>query len=154
MSSPKRSSNSRRSVPPPPSASACRIKGSRSPAAIAADNVTRSTDCPLVMIEWEDSAQPIPAWSFLASFEAPGIILCASVGWMIRDDDDIKALAPNMGAINDENSVQVSGVIQIPTRCVRQITRLREPSLTSSVRASGPVPRQKPPRCEPVPVSA
>ena len=80
------------------------------------------------MIEWEDSAQPIPSWSYLASIEAPGIILCASVGWLIRDDDEMKALAPNMGAINDENSVQVSGVIQIPTRCVRHVTPLMEVS--------------------------
>lgn len=113
-----------------PSASACRMKGSKSPAARAADKVTRSTgSCPLVMVEWEDSAQPIPSWSYLASFDAPGIIICASVGWMIRDDDEMKALAPNMGALNDENSVQVSGVIQIPTRCVRRITPLHEPVL-------------------------
>jgi hypothetical protein len=78
------------------------------------------------MIEWEDSAQPIPSWSYLASFEAPGTILCASVGWLIRDDEQMKALAPNMGAIDDENSVQVSGVIQIPTRCVRHITPIAE----------------------------
>ncbi len=83
------------------------------------------------MIEWEDSAQPIPAWSHLASFEAPGTIHCASVGWLIRDDDQMKALAPNMGALNDENNVQVSGVIQIPARCVLQVTRLKEPRLTS-----------------------
>jgi hypothetical protein len=120
------------STSPRPSASACRMKGSKSPPAIAADKVTLSTGlCPLVMIEWEDSAQPIPTWSYLASFEAPGIILCASVGWMIRDDDQMKALAPNMGALNDENSVQVSGVIQIPTRCVRRITPLPEPSLSA-----------------------
>lgn len=85
----------------------------------------------LFMIEWEDSAQPIPAWRFLADFEAPGIIVCASVGWMIRDDDQMKALAPNMGALDDENSVQVSGVIQIPTRCVKRITPLSEPALAA-----------------------
>ncbi|HVR91098.1 MAG TPA: hypothetical protein VHG29_08415 [Novosphingobium sp.] len=45
---------------------------------------------------------------------------------MIRDDDQMKALAPNMGAIDDENSVQVSGVIQIPTRCVLHVTAIRE----------------------------
>lgn len=78
------------------------------------------------MIEWEDSAQPIPSWSYLTSFEAPGTIRCVSVGWMIRDDDQMKALAPNMGAIDDENSVQVSGVIQIPTRCVLHITAICE----------------------------
>jgi hypothetical protein len=82
------------------------------------------------MIEWEDSAQPIAAWQFLSDFDPPGIIRCVSVGWMIRDDGNMKALAPNMGAVNHENSVQVSGVIQIPTRCVRKITLLGEPSLS------------------------
>jgi len=49
------------------------------------------------MIEWEDSAQPLPSWSYLASFEPTGTILCASVGWLIRGDDQVKALAPNWG---------------------------------------------------------
>jgi len=79
------------------------------------------------MIEWEDSAQPIPAWSYLSSFEPTGTIRCASVGWLIRDDAQMKALAPNMGDINDERSLQVSGVIQIPTSCVLRITQLVEP---------------------------
>ena len=73
------------------------MKGSRSPAAKAPDKVTRSNACPLVMIEWEDSAQPLPSWSYLASFEPTGTILCASVGWLIRGDDQVKALAPNWG---------------------------------------------------------
>lgn len=106
------------------------MKGSKSPAAKAADNVGENgsfNSCPLVMIEWEDSAQPIPSWRYLADFEAPGTIRCVSVGWMIRDDANMKVLAPNMGAIDDENSVQVSGMIQIPTRCVLSTTRLNEP---------------------------
>lgn len=85
-----------------------------------------TTECPLVMIEWEDSAQPIPNWSYLSSFVAPGTIRCVSVGWLIRDDGQMMALAPNMGAIDDENSVQVSGVIQIPTRCVISVSTLVE----------------------------
>jgi len=43
----------------------------------------------------------------------------------------MKALAPNMGGLTDENSVQVSEVIQIPTRCVVNITRLCEAGLIS-----------------------
>lgn len=74
--------------------------------------------------------QPVPAWSYLASFEASGGIRCVSVGWMIREDERMKALAPNMGAIDDERSMQVSGVIQIPTRCVVRVTELPEPALT------------------------
>ena len=147
-------SKSRRSAGPIPSASACATKHLRSPRSSASANVSRDNACPLVMVEWEDSAQPIPAWSYLASFDAPGTIRCVSVGWLVRDDGQMMAVAPNMGAIDDENSVQISGVIQIPTRCVLKLTRLREPSLTSSVRASDPAPRRKPPRCEPVPGSA
>jgi len=90
------------------------------------------------MIEWQDSAQPIPSWSFLSSFEASGIITCASVGWMIRDDDDMKALAPNMGALQDESSVQISGVIQIPTRCIVSVTRLKEPCFCAAVGVTEP----------------
>ena len=81
------------------------------------------------MIEWEDSAQPIAAWSYLASFDAPGTIRCVSVGWLIRDEGGVKAVAPNLGSLQDANSVQVSGVIQIPTRCVVRMTRLAEPSI-------------------------
>lgn len=102
----------------------------------------RSNACPLVMIEWEDSAQPIPNWTYLAGFEAPGTIRCVSVGWLIRDDGQMMALAPNMGAIDDENSVQVSGVIQIPTRCVINATKLQEPSLTSCCPSSHPAKGQ------------
>jgi hypothetical protein len=129
MSDPKRRSKSSRSAAPKPSASACRMKGSRSPASRASRKVIRSNACPLVMIEWEDSAQPIPAWTYLASFQAPGTVRCASVGWLIRDDDVMMALAPNMGALNDERSLQVSGVIQIPTSCVLRVTELPEPAL-------------------------
>lgn len=79
------------------------------------------------MVEWEDSAQPIPAWSYLASFDAGETLRCVSVGWLIRDDAEMKAVAPNMGGFNVENSVQVSGVIRIPTRCVVKVTELSEP---------------------------
>jgi len=44
----------------------------------------------------------------------------------------MKAIAPNMGAIDAENSMQVSGVIQIPTRCVVKVTRLKEPGLAKA----------------------
>ena len=117
---------------PKPSASTWRMKDSKSAEAKASDKVGEKSSfnvCPLVMIEWEDSAQPIPNWSYLASFEAPGTIRCVSVGWLIRDDGQMMALAPNMGAIDDENSVQVSGVIQIPTRCVLKTTHLSEPTV-------------------------
>jgi hypothetical protein len=93
-------------------------------------------DCRLVMIEWEDSAQPISSWAYLASLDVTKAVRCVSVGWLIHDGDDVKALAPNMGNLNDESSVQVSGVIRIPTRCISRIVDLDEPELALANGAS------------------
>jgi hypothetical protein len=87
------------------------------------------------MVEWEDSAQPTPNWEHLANFQPPAIVTCASVGWLIHDGNDVKALAPNMGAIS-EDSAQVSGVIRIPARCVVRIVELEEPDRVTSVALS------------------
>jgi hypothetical protein len=84
-------------------------------------------ECPLVFVEWEDSAQPAPSWVYLANFEEPTAVKCVSVGWLIHDGDDVKALAPNMGEVDDDENLQVSGVMRIPARCVSRIVRLSEP---------------------------
>lgn len=84
-------------------------------------------ECPLVFIEWEDSARPVAAWSYLADFETPSAVRCVSVGWLIHDGSDVKALAPNMGELGNTEALQVSGVIRIPARCVTRLVRLEEP---------------------------
>ena len=85
--------------------------------------------CPLVMIEWQDSAQPVAEWSYLAGWDAPSVVNCVSVGWLIHDGE-VKALAPNMGDLGSENA-QVSGVIRIPACCITRMVELDEPDLTS-----------------------
>ena len=87
------------------------------------------TSCPLVMIEWEDSAQPSPNWRHLQDAGTPTPIVCRSVGWLIVDTARVKVIAPNMGAIDDPTSIQMSGTITIPTRCVRRTVRLKEPKI-------------------------
>lgn len=77
----------------------------------------------LVLIEWEDSAQPIAGWAWLEGATWQGAVKCQSVGWLVYDGEDVKALAPNRG--KTDGDVQVSGVIRIPTRCVTRIRRLR-----------------------------
>jgi len=69
------------------------------------------------MIEWEDSYRPMPAWVHLSDFEAKAPSRCISVGWMIHNGDEAKALAPNLGGLNDDNA-QACGIICIPARCV------------------------------------
>lgn len=88
-----------------------------------------SDDCPLVFVQWEDSAQPVPGWQFLSDFSNPKIVRCVSVGWLIHDGGDVKAIAPNMGENGATNSAAVCGVIRIPSRCITQVVRLKEPSL-------------------------
>ncbi len=80
----------------------------------------------LVLIEWEDSRQPEPGWERLSGFSSSGICDCVSVGFLIHDGEDYKALAPNMADIKSEDNMQASGVINIPTRCVKEITLLEE----------------------------
>ena len=82
------------------------------------------TEPPLVLMEWEDSAQPIPGWAFLEDFDDFGIVRCRSVGWLIHDGEAVKALAQNMGNLSAEDSAQISGVIRIPARCVVSIKPL------------------------------
>lgn len=83
----------------------------------------------LVMVEWEDSAQPTSSWVFLSAFIEPTVIRCVSVGWLIHDGPAVKSIAPNFGSVNDEASLQVSGVINIPASCILRITDLAEPDL-------------------------
>ena len=79
----------------------------------------------MVMIEWVDSARPIAEWQYLIDYKKAKPISCISEGFLICDDDDVKALAPNMGEINGEN-LQVCGIIHIPTCSISKITELTE----------------------------
>lgn len=80
----------------------------------------------LVLIEWEDSTQPHGAWSWLEGGDVGEVwseaVRCQSVGWLVYDGEDVKALAPNWGQLCGDH--QVSGVIRIPTRAIIKITRL------------------------------
>lgn len=99
------------------------------------------SDCPLVMIEWEDSLQPAGAWSYLSDFEPKPSMRIASVGWLVHDGDDCKVVAPNIGSLDDADNAQMTGAIQIPTRCVVSVQKLKEPKRVTSC---GPAPSSRP----------
>jgi hypothetical protein len=91
------------------------------------------THCPLVIIRWQDSAQPIPAWKHLSQLPRTRPIECATVGWLLKDDADIKVLCQSVGDLDDPHNAQASGIMTIPARCVISIERLtEEDGLTSS----------------------
>ena len=88
--------------------------------------MTSNPECPLVLVEWEDSRQPDPGWVHLAGADPGEISKCTSVGWLIYDGPEKKVLAPNMADIEDEQNIQVCGIIQIPASCVTRIVRVEE----------------------------
>ena len=79
----------------------------------------------LVLVEWEDSAQPKPNWMFLSEFQSPEIVKCVSVGWLVYDGEDVKALSPNIGKYDDGDGIQGSGIICIPSRSVTRLVKLK-----------------------------
>lgn len=78
----------------------------------------------LVLVEWEDSSQPVPAWQWVADYEAPEIIRCVSVGCLIPETDQAMAVAPNIGDMRCER-IQASEIIRITRSAVSRSADLR-----------------------------
>ncbi len=87
---------------------------------------------PLVLVYWVDSVQPQGAWTFLCDVKPGGIVVCASVGWLIEDSRKCKRLAPNMAAISDPEEIQVSGIITIPAKCVLRTVVIKQAKVVRS----------------------
>jgi hypothetical protein len=79
---------------------------------------------PLVLIEWEDSAQPVSEWRYLDDLGSLSVVRCLSVGFLVHDGKRVKVLAPNVGEIGTEHA-QASGVFRIPSRCVLRVITLK-----------------------------
>ena len=95
-------------------------------------------DCPLVIIRWQDSAQPLPSWQYLSALPRTRPIECATVGWLLKDDDDIKVICQSVGDLDNPKNAQASGIMTIPARCVLSIEKLTEEEVfTSSAGSAG-----------------
>lgn len=79
-----------------------------------------------VAIEWIQPREPYGGWTDFEGFEPEPVQTCYSVGRLVHDDDCIKALAGSAMLVGDEERVMLSGVIEIPARCVVRIVRLVE----------------------------
>lgn len=86
-----------------------------------------------VLIEWADSRQPTHEWVRLNETGQRDYCRCFSVGFVVQEDDDVIALAPNVADVGEE--AQATGVIVIPRVAVLNYTRL-----TSSLK---PASKQK-----------
>jgi hypothetical protein len=84
---------------------------------------TGMTEALLVLVEW---AQPVAAWRWLSHWTEFVTVQFRSVGWLIHDGGGVKALAPNVGLLGDDEDAQISGVIRISARSIKRLVRLNE----------------------------
>ena len=99
--------------------------------------------CPLVLIRWEDSAQPVPRWQHLSELSLPDVVECATTFTLSLSPISQPTVAQSIGGINADDNVQASGVMAIPARCVISIEPLEEVEPLSGP-SSCPVPATEP----------
>jgi hypothetical protein len=85
-----------------------------------------SSTCRLVIIRWQDSRQPCGQWRYLSALPEHKPVEVASVGWLLKDTEEIKVLCQNIGDLASPDNAQASGIMTIPTRCVLSIETLTE----------------------------
>jgi hypothetical protein len=88
--------------------------------------MTSVHDCPLVLMEWLDSSQPVSGWRYLKDAPSEPAERCASVRWLLRDEH-VKELCQTIGDTNDDNP-QGMGMVQIPACAVISVSILAEKS--------------------------
>ena len=93
-------------------------------------------DCPLVLIRWQDSTQPLSSWQFLSALPRTRPLECATVGWLLKDDEEVKVICQSVGDIENPKNAQASGIMTIPTRCVLSMEKLTEEDVPISSSAS------------------
>lgn len=89
------------------------------------------------LIEWADSRQPTNEWVRLDDDLQMTYCRCYSVGFVVREDKDVIALAANLADV--EEKAQATGVIVIP-----RVAVLKRTELTST--CSAPASKRKRPR--------
>lgn len=80
----------------------------------------------LFLIEWVDSAQPIPAWRYLDDLPPLVVVKCRSVGWLVAEGRGVVLIAPNLGNVETGGNAQGSGFIRIPAASITRRYRLVE----------------------------
>jgi hypothetical protein len=56
------------------------------------------------------------------------VIECATVGWLLKEDDDLKVICQSVGDIASPKNAQARGIMTIPARSVLSIEVLEEVS--------------------------
>lgn len=76
-----------------------------------------------ILVEWEDSAQPVSAWSWVDEISDPKPVLCQTVGFLLKETERCLTLALSIGDAASDRP-QANGVMQIPRSAILRITFL------------------------------
>lgn len=71
----------------------------------------------LILVLWQDSKQPLPAWTFADDLPPLKIAEVETVGFLVAEDDEIIMLAQSAANFGKDDA-QVCGLMQIPKRCI------------------------------------
>lgn len=78
----------------------------------------------LVFVEWEDSYGCSSRWQDINPDGEPKVLLCKSVGWMIRKTKRCIVVIPHMTANDVADTRQGCGDMTIPTAAIRRLVKL------------------------------
>ncbi len=95
--------------------------------------MTKSFEHKVVFIRWVDSRQPTSSWQHISDIDEPSPVICVTVGWLLHDNKDCKTLCATMGDLAHEHP-QGCGVIEIPTKCIIEISDIYVSFQSSAVR--------------------
>lgn len=81
----------------------------------------------LEYIEWEDSYGCSSRWSEIDDAADPGIMICRSVGWVVRESKKLIVIVPHLANLDGEENEQGCGDMTIPTASILRRVALPVP---------------------------
>lgn len=87
---------------------------------------------PLVRVRWLDSTSPKDGWITLSSWKGVGSLDCVSVGYLIRDTEQSKTIAPHLAYPDDADNCQGNGIIVIPAGAIVSMDQLTSMAISAS----------------------
>lgn len=70
-----------------------------------------------IIIEWNDSLQPVTGWHMMDDLPTLDVAKCKTVGWLVAENDSALMVAQNI-ADPESAQMQAGGLMRIPKCCV------------------------------------
>lgn len=83
---------------------------------------------PLVMLWWDDSSGHDHAWQSVDDAREPPVTLCATIGWIVREDGHSLTVVQSVAFTTDFNMNSVGNPLTIPQSAVVGRQRVNVPS--------------------------